>query len=401
MAETLLIRLATENRGFRDWVLVDEQGVARSPVQTGVPDAGIIAGATRVVVLVPGTEVFIGDARVPGRNRQRVLRAVPYALEEKLADDVESMHFALGPVQNIDHYPVVAVERAKMDAWGALLREQGISATQWLPDVLALPAAEEGWSVLVDADSVLVRNGEYAGFVVDMESFYTLFSLFHAREQAPQRARVLGSTVLDLQDVETEFVDQRQQALEVLAQGWAQGPVINLLQGPYSRSQEWGRLLRPWRASAALLLVGLLVSGVTTGVDYYRLSREQAQLRTDIEAAYRKAFPQAKRIVDPRRQMEQQLSQLQRSAGGGNTDFLFMLAETAGVLRATQGINIQGASYRDGRLDLDLQADNLQILDQLKQSLAASGRMQAEIQSATTEAGQKVKSRIRVQGVGT
>jgi len=99
--------------------------------------------------------------------------------------------------------------------------------------------------------------------------------------------------------------------------------------------------------------------------------------------------------------MEQQLSQLQRSAGGGNTDFLFMLAETAGVLRATQGINIQGASYRDGRLDLELQADNLQILDQLKQSLAASGRMQAEIQSATTEAGQKVKSRLRVQGVGT
>jgi type II secretory pathway component PulL len=70
-------------------------------------------------------------------------------------------------------------------------------------------------------------------------------------------------------------------------------------------------------------------------------------------------------------------------------------------LRATQGVSIEGASYRDGRLDLDLQADNLQILDQLKQSLAASGRMQAEIQSATTEAGQKVKSRLRIQGVGT
>ena len=78
-----------------------------------------------------------------------------------------------------------------------------------------------------------------------------------------------------------------------------------------------------------------------------------------------------------------------------------MLAETAGVLRATQGVSIEGASYRDGRLDLDLQADNLQILDQLKQSLAASGRMQADIQSATTEAGQKVKSRLRIQGVGT
>ena len=401
MAETLLIRLAAGDAGFRDWALVDEQGVARSPVQTGAPDAGIIAGAPRVVVLVPGAEVFIGDARVPGRNRQRVLRAAPYALEEKLASDVESMHFALGPVQDNDHYPVIAVERARMDAWGALLREQGISAAQWVPDVLALPAAAEGWSLLVDGDSVLVRSGECAGFVADMDNFYTLLSLFEAREQLPQRAQVFGPTLLDLHAVETEFVDQRQQVLEVLAQGWARGPVINLLQGPYSRSHEWGRLLRPWRATAALLLVALLVSGVTTGVDYYRLSREQAQLSADIEAVYRKAFPQSRRVVDPRAQMEQQLRQLQRSAGGGNTDFLFMLAETAGVLRATQGVSIEGASYRDGRLDLDLQADNLQILDQLKQSLAASGRMQADIQSATTEAGQKVKSRLRIQGVGT
>ena len=213
MAETLLIRLAAGDAGFRDWALVDEQGVARSPVQNGVPDAGIIAGAPRVVVLVPGVEVFIGDARVPGRNRQRVLRAAPYALEEKLASDVESMHFALGPVQDNDHYPVIAVERARMDAWGALLREQGISAAQWVPDVLALPAAAEGWSLLVDGDSVLVRSGECAGFVADMDNFYTLLSLFEAREQLPQRAQVFGPTLLDLHAVETEFVDQRQQQM--------------------------------------------------------------------------------------------------------------------------------------------------------------------------------------------
>ena len=93
--------------------------------------------------------------------------------------------------------------------------------------------------------------------------------------------------------------------------------------------------------------------------------------------------------------------QLQRGAGAGETDFLGLLAETASVLRATSGIKVEGASYRDGRLDLDLRAENLQVLDQLKQSLAGNGKMSAEIQSATTEADQKVRSRIRVQGVGS
>ena len=72
MAETLLIRLAAGTRGFRDWVLVDEQGQGKGPVQTGVPDAGIINGVRRVVVLVPGAEVSLAEARVPGRNRQRL-----------------------------------------------------------------------------------------------------------------------------------------------------------------------------------------------------------------------------------------------------------------------------------------------------------------------------------------
>lgn len=401
MAETLLVRLCAENRGIRDWVLVDEQGVARSPVQNGPPDAGVIAGTPKAAVLVPGVEVFIGEARVPGRNRQRVLRALSYALEDKLASDVETMHFAHGPLQGDDVYPVVAVERARMDAWGEVLREAGISAGQWLPDVLALPPTAGGWSLLVDADEVLVRRGDYAGFVADVETFYQLFGLLVSQEQAPQRAEVFGSTVLDLQDVEAEFLDQHQQALEVLAQGWAHSPGINLLQGAYSRSQEWGRLLRPWKATAALLLAGLLLSLVASGVEYYRLSKEEQQLRSAIESEYRKAFPQSRRVVDPRAQMEQQLKQLQRQAGGGNTDFLAILGETANVVRASKGIAVRGASYRDGRLDLDLQADNLQILDTLKQSLVSSGRMTADIQSATTEADQKIKSRIRVQGKGS
>jgi general secretion pathway protein L len=400
MAETLLIRLTAGTPGFRDWVLVDEQGQGKGPVQTGVPDVGIINGVRRVVVLVPGGEVSLAEARVPGRNRQRVLRAIPYALEEQLATDVEELHFALGPVTDGDRYPVAVVERSNMDAWAALLRENAIQAEQWIPETLALPS-DAGWSLMVDGETVLVRSGDYAGFAADTDNLPVLFSLFQAKQQAPETARVFGSTRLDLELVEVECVDERVQPLEVLARGWAQGPGINLLQGAYSRREEWGRLLRPWKASAALLLAGFILVGISTGLNYFHLSQQRQQLKAEIEDVYRKAFPQAKRIVNPRAQMEQKLKQLRRQAGGGNTDFLAMFAETAGVVRTTEGINVRGASYRSGRLDLDLQADNLQILDNLKQALVSSGMMSAEIQSVSTEADQKVKSRMRVQVKGS
>jgi len=397
MVETLLIRLAPAAQGFRDWLLLDEQGQGKGPVQNGAPDEGVINSIRHVVVLVPGSELSLFEVQVPGRNRQRVMRAVPYVLEEQLADEVEELHFALGAVGEDNRYPVAVVERSRMADWQALLQEHGISASQWIPDILAVPSGD-GWNLLVDDGMVLVRSGDYSGFAADAENLALLFSMLQGKEQAPESARVFGSIVLDLEGVDLDLVEDPAQPLELLARGYTQGPVIDLLQGAYSRREEWGRLLRPWKASAALLLAGVILVSVSAGLNYHHLSGQKDQLAADIETVYRKAFPNARRIVNPRAQMEQHLKKLQRKTGGGSTDFLAMLAETANVLRVAKGIDVRGASYRDGRLDLDLLADNLQILDKLKQDLIGSGRMQAEIQSATTEKDRRVKSRMRVQG---
>ena len=179
MADTLLIRLAPDLQGLRDWLLVDLQGQVKTPVQSGAPTSAVVSGARRVVVLVPGAEVSLYEARVPGRNRQRVLRAIPFALEEQLADDVEMLHFALGDSLGADRYPVAVVERQRMDAWLAQLREAGISAHQWVPDTLALPRTD-GWSLLPEAEEFLpylkvidvpwVTGGSFAEVVADPRS---------------------------------------------------------------------------------------------------------------------------------------------------------------------------------------------------------------------------------------
>lgn len=243
MADTLLIRLAA-GQGFRDWMLVDEQGGARTPVRQGAPEPGVAAGASRTVVIVPGNEVLLSQARVPGRNRQRVLKAIPYVLEEQLASDVEALHFAIGPARD-DDYPVAVVDRSRMAGWAELLAEHDIVATQWVPEMLALPLTEDGWSLMIDGDSVLVRSGPCAGFVSDLETFPELVALFVSRDQAPERARLFGASILDLEGMELDVVEQALQPLEILGRGFAQGPVLDLLQGDYSRSEEWGRILRP------------------------------------------------------------------------------------------------------------------------------------------------------------
>jgi general secretion pathway protein L len=143
-----------------------------------------------------------------------------------------------------------------------------------------------------------------------------------------------------------------------------------------------------------------LISNIVMGVDYYRLSRERDQLNAQIEETFRKALPETKRIVNPRVQMQQQLDSLQRRAGAGG-GFLSLLGLSGSVLKGMQGVEISAATFRAGRLDVDLTVANLQLLDQLKQALMQPGKLDVEIQTATTGKDQRVQSRLRIEAKGT
>ena len=407
MRNTLVIRVGREPDAVCHWLPLNSDGRAIGVVRSGtLAEAAIEANGLRVVALIPGIDCLLTQASIPGRsNRQKLLRAVPFVLEEQLSDDVEELHFALGPMLDGGSYPVAVISIRRMNAILESFRSAGIEVAQLLPDLLAVPC-DAGYScVVVDGDTALVRTGPSSGYAVDVDNLGLFFQGRQAEDEsdgaetAAVRLHVAaGSTVPDIPvpDVEIDYYNGDVLALMVQGLGSAS---IDLLQGAYSRTQEWGRIWRPWRATAALLLAGVLLSNVAMGIDYYRLDKVQDNLHTRMEEIYKQAFPSAKRVVNPRVQMQQQLDQLQRKQGTGG-QFMELVARSGDVLRKAKDIEISGASYRAGRLDVDLTATSLQTLDELKQTLAGKG-LSVEIQSATTETGQRVKSRLRIQGQET
>jgi general secretion pathway protein L len=329
-----------------------------------------------------------------------LLRAVPYALEEQLSDEVEDLHFAVGEVIPGGDYPVAIVAMRCMNAYTEALRDARLDVARMVPDTLAIPCADADTCIVIEGDLALVRTGASSGYVIDADNLdvFIKTGLPDAAETDTNAVVRMytpaGSVPPDLAVANVETESYNGDVLALLAQGMSTGS-IDLLQGSYSRTQEWGRLWRPWRATAALLVAGFLLSNVAMGVDYYRLSKEQGTLKTRIEEIYRQAFPGAKRVVNPRVQMQQHLEKLQGKHGAGS-QFMVLLARSGDVLRKASDIEISGANYRAGRLDVDLTAASLQVLDDLKQTLTGKG-LAVEIQSATTEAGKRVKSRLRIQ----
>jgi general secretion pathway protein L len=402
MRNTLLIRVGQGEDGSCEWLPLDDAGQPVGRVRNGdLAAAAAEVNGLRVVVLVPGIDCLLTQATIPGRNRQKLLRAVPYALEEQLIEDVENSHFSLGPAVPGGGYPVVVIATRRIEAILDACRSAGLDVYQLVPDLLAVPCTGDAVCVLIDGDMALVRTGAYSGFVVETDNLKLLLAGQEQPEDSPPRRVTVrmpvGAVLPDLGTAAAaaEITRYEGSALMLFSQGLDSG-FIDLLQGPYSRNQEWGKIWRPWRATAALLLAGVLLSNIVTGVDYFRLRGERDDLNARMQAVFMESFPGTKRVVDPRVQMQQQLEQLQRQAGS-SARFLVLLARSADVLRTAKDVEISGASYRAGRLDVDLTAANLQVLDQLKQSLSAHG-LAVEIQSAAADAGQRVKGRLRIQG---
>jgi general secretion pathway protein L len=404
MRNTLLLRKDPGNESVWHWLQLDDKGRPQGSIHAGaLSDAASEASGQRIVVLVSGADCLLTRVSIPGGSRQKLLRAVPYALEEQISEEVENLHFAVGSTQVDDAWPVAVINKQFMDELTEDFSEAGLDVQQVTPEVLALPYSDDETSVLVENDVALVRTDSTTGFAVDSDNLGILLAAQMTDDESalsPLRLFVREDSLrADMMELvgETRVEPFTGDPINVFAQG-LDTRSINLLQGAYSRSRDWAALLRPWRATAALLVAGILVSNVVMGVDYFRLNKESEQLRAQIEQTFKEALPETRRIVNPRIQMQQQLDKMQRQQGAGG-GFLSLLGQSGSVLRGKEGVEVSAATFRAGRLDVELTVSNLQLLDQLKQALMESGRLSVEIQSATTGKDQRVQSRLRIEGV--
>ncbi len=97
MSARLLIRLKPDQERLVTWLRAGDQAIentdSRRDTLSGVARE---AAGCRVTVLVPATSVLLTHVSLPVKNRQRLLQAIPFALEEQLASDIDMQHFVLG-----------------------------------------------------------------------------------------------------------------------------------------------------------------------------------------------------------------------------------------------------------------------------------------------------------------
>lgn len=375
----------------------DEEGakeVCGSP-----QDLASLNNGGQAVVLAPAEAMVTLSASLPPMPPQRLRQALPYALEEQFAGDVEQMHFASAPRREDDTVPVVAVEHALMQRWLALCEEAHLKPQAIYHEALSLPWREGEWTLLLEADGGLLRTGRESGYALDAEQWSELLALawgqrdvevVHTLRVFDAREADTGAPLPDLPGAAIER-ETCEQPLRLLSEGCAKNPV-DLMQGPYSRREKMSRLWAPWRATAVLLGIWLGVHLLTAVFDYVKLSSQDESLYKQTEQLFRSTFPEIKNVTNPRVQMERRLAAL---SGGANVNaFTILLGGVGDAIKGRDGVSLQGLRYRQGSLELELELDSLPKLDQFKAALEQNA-VAVEVRSATAR-GEKVEASIVV-----
>src|SRR5580692_7587387 len=136
MPQTLLLRLPSPGQEETEWLTIDDTGQSETIRQRGsLTLAAAVSRTGKVVALAPATQILLAEPELPPGSGVKLARAVPFALEEQLTEDVDLLSFAIGRRRGNGGTPVAAVSRSVLQGWIAELAAAGLDPQAIYPDI--------------------------------------------------------------------------------------------------------------------------------------------------------------------------------------------------------------------------------------------------------------------------
>jgi general secretion pathway protein L len=419
MAQSLLLRLPPPGQEETEWLTLDDSGAPTPTRQRGpLTLASAVWRGGRVIVLAPATQILLAEPELPPGGGAKLAKAVPFALEEQLTEDVDQLSFAIGHRRDNGRTPVAVVSRPVLQAWLSDLSAAGLEPQSIYADIALMPE-NPGQTVLwLEKERLAVRRPGAIPFAVELSPVKEALvvagiiadPLEVNAEPKPKENAILYVTREDWTRTQDEFetLVQDFESLKVqlladgplpwLARGVGAADAVNLLQGEFSRTADYGARWRQWRVAAVLAVALLVVHVAAQALQIRHAKNESAALDGEISQVFSFAMP-ADTKTDPRRQMQSRLERIRKS-GTGPQYFLHALQTLSGALAVTPKTTINALSYRDNSFDMTVNTPSLGVLSQFSQVVGKEG-LTAEIQSSTPVAsGVEAHLHIRAQNSG-
>lgn len=318
--------------------------------------------------IAPAAVMMLTAVKLPVRSGEKARRLLPFAVEDQLAVETDTVHFALGAPLAEGNVALAVVDKTWLKHSLAVLAEHGFLPRHLYPETLLPAWLDETWTMVWDGQQGFVRTGQYSGMALEGDLLAPLSLSAALRNQPPKQICWYADNLPDwAANLSVPVILEPR--WEWTQAAWQDVP-LDLLQGELARRQfHWKGLpaLKPvlWIALAILTL-----QLIGTGVEVWRLQHEKQQLQTSMEASFRQTFPEATVVVDPVLQMERQRATLRRAAGIADShDFLPLLSKLMPLLPS---VATQKISYENQSIKLELRLPNVAAVDAVRARMSGA-----------------------------
>lgn len=328
----------------------------------------IVSAEGPATILVPTERVRLLAVDLPLPNRARRLAALPFAIEDQVAEPIDSLHLALGarvdPAGAPNRYLIGVVRAEIMAAWAALAEEQGMAGAPMVPDVLLLPRSAEGWTVEVRDGRALVLAADGTGFALPA-------ALLGSAWEAAGRPRIhnVGEPLDGALEAHASTPDLRDLAARIDVAA----AELDLRQGMFAARRE--RLPNGWRRLGWILAIGAAAHIVIAGADALMLRSIADRRAADTRALVAVAAPGTDLTGD----LKATVTDLLPTTGAQAPDrFVPLLARVSSALTPLSGsIAVRGIRYEGSVLTLDCAPGAPDLAARIAEALKA-GRIQGQ-----------------------
>jgi len=381
--------------------------------------------SSELIFLWPSNAAFSTKISLPGNQTRFIQQALPFAVEEQLAQDVDKVHIVLGEKNTKGEFFVVNIDRDLFSFYFDLIKDElpsyqlkGIHLDSDL-----LPINDESLVICISKEITLLKNKDLRSIRTSTQNLLPyLDSLFLGQideesdegelfavkifieEDAQNNAAMLIAQIEQYPNIAIEKEVIQLSEFELICQNQLHRGVkaLNLCQGDYKVQSETNSLWKKWRAVALIAGIGFLLQlGVFIGKGmHYELKAESIGLQALAE--YQKIVPNSKRVTVAKlpRIIKGKLNQ--KNVGKSvDLGFLALLGDTGFQYQQStdqQKLKFNSINYNQqrGELLIEMRAESYDQLERLQKSIVSAG-LAAKISSAVQEK-EYFRGRISVSG---
>jgi len=370
----------------------------------------------RVVLLLPDNEVVLSTTNIPSKNKKQLAQAVPFALEESLADEINDLHFVIHNAapqkkkdkngddrssnHNLNNNYVAIINRARFSQFLDKLSEAHIPVHFVLPQFFTLEQHENCWTLQINEGKAQIRLDDFSGFaceknmldlflptLLEKQTPEAIYSNLNSDELPESLLEIIGEIPLKASPESTLI--KRNSIMSALP--------LNLLNGFVRDSNASKINLKPWKPAIALAgLLGAIWLGILSWQNV-NLAKQNRQLDAAMGKVYKDTFPQG-RLVDPPAQMESKLKELQAKSTQTIQSPLPIIASIGPLLKKQKNMTLREIRYQENELRLIVRSPNLNQLESFK-AAADKANINIEIKSSTTTSN-KVEATLIITSKG-